>query len=752
MSACLSALAFLWTSPLVAELPPEASDRMLQQLKHLASDDLEGRGVGTRGLDLAADAVRDAFADTGLDVTSVDGGAFQEFEVIAGTELLSPNELVLVKPDGERLTLTYDTDVRTGSFGAAGEFSAPPVFCGYGIVHTESEEVEGKTVEKVIYDDFSDVDVRGKIAVILRRTPQQADENGLFGGPHSGTSRHAALNTKLKNAIDRGAVAVLFVNDGYSGRAELTKLKERQTAAEQRVIDAAIALVAGEESDPHGAPHAHGHPPHAAPSSEPHDNDTAIAEAQESGASSAPPAAEGPETAPSATDNSPVDAHVAASPHHPPVHGAVHGSSHGHGDVAPGESLTAAVTHLQEVRKLIENYNPDPMMAFGYNGDRRGDSIPVMQITRAALDPVIKAGLGKSLDELEADIDAAGKPLSADLSGWTAAGQTSLHLNRVKVKNVIGVIPGEGPLAKETIVIGAHYDHLGRGGEGSMLPGSVEIHNGADDNASGTVALMELARRLAEREVPLPRRVVFIAFTGEEKGLLGSAHYVKEPIFPIESTVAMFNMDMVGRLTDDKLTVFGSGTATRWDDLLGAGSEKYAFDLSKKPEGFGPSDHSSFYAKEIPVLHFFTGTHNDYHRPTDDWDKLNIEGMGRIVDLIEDLVVATAHTEERPEYVAVKGRADMQSRTGSRPYFGSIPDFGGEENGYALQGVSPGSPADKGGLKGGDVIIKLGKHAVTGLDDFDLALREFSAGEEVIVTVRRNGEEHELRVTLATPR
>ncbi|MGE3999086.1 MAG: M20/M25/M40 family metallo-hydrolase [Planctomycetaceae bacterium] len=739
----LSILTILCAAPLLAELQPETAERMLTQLKYLASDDLEGRGVGTRGLDLAADAVRNAFADAGLDVTSVNGGAFQEFEIVAGTDLLTPNELAFVNSDGERTLLTYNTDLRTCSFGAAGKFSAPIVYCGYGIVYTESEEADGKTIERVIYDDFANVDVKGKVALILRRTPQQADEHGLFGGPHSGSSRHAALNTKLNNAIEHGAAAVIFVNDGHSGRSELATLNEQRVAAEQRVIDAAIATVAGETAAAN--PHAHTHHAPADAASKPHAPEPAAVDDQRGDAEGAtiPPTSETP------SHESAGESEAATTTPHNPHAGA---AAHGDGTPPPGEPLTAAVTHLQEVRKLIEAYNPDPLMEFGYNGNRRGESIPVMQVTRTAINGPVQAALGKTLEELEAEIDASGKPHSAQLAGWTVDGQTSLKPNRVPVKNVIGMIPGEGPLADETIVVGAHYDHLGRGGEGSLLPGSTEIHNGADDNASGTVALIELARRLASRSEPLPRRVVFIAFTGEERGLHGSKHYVDEPLFPLDKTIAMFNMDMVGRLTDDKLTVFGAGTATRWDDLLVSAGSKYGFELSKKPEGEGPSDHDSFYRKEIPVLHFFTGTHNDYHRPTDDWEKLNIEGMSRVVDLLEDLVITTALTEERPEYVLVEGRADIQSRSGSRPYFGSIPDFSGEEKGYALQGVSPGSPADKAGLQGGDLIVKLGKYNITGLDDFDLALREFSAGEEVLVTVRRAGEEREFHVTLATPR
>jgi hypothetical protein len=289
------------------------------------------------------------------------------------------------------------------------------------------------------------------------------------------------------------------------------------------------------------------------------------------------------------------------------------------------------------------------------------------------------------------------------------------------------------------------------GGDGSLAPGSHEVHNGADDNASGTAALIEVARHLAARAEKPPRRIVFLAFTGEERGLLGSAEYVKEPIFPLESTIAMINMDMVGRLENDKLTVFGTGTSPVWNDWLDRFAADEHLELAKKPEGFGPSDHASFYPHKIPVLHLFTGTHSDYHRPGDDWEKLNYEGMVRIVDLVEDLVDAVAAAPERPEYIEVQGRASID-REGARPYFGSIPDFGSDAPGYAIQGVAPGSPADMGGLQSGDVIIKVGGNQIGGLDDFDLALRKFSAGQEVEVVVLRGSDEVTLKVTLALPR
>jgi hypothetical protein len=697
-----------------AELLPGAHERMLEELKYLASDELEGRGVDTAGIDLAAERIRQEFAEAGLE-TSWGQGGFQPFEMVVGTELREPNTLEFIGPDGEKHSLALEEEFRTMSFGTEGEFAAPIVFCGYGII---AEDLE--------YDSFAGLDLEGKVALIVRRTPQQGDEEGLFNsGQHGTFLKHAALSSKVDNAMKHGAVAVLFVNDPHSGRSELAKLEEQRAKAEQRVIAAAEGLVAGEASEETATPRA------------------------------VDGRGEEQQTAEQKTEDSQAANPHGANPHAINPHGAnPHGANPhgGHPSLNPSAELTQAVRHLRQVRQLIEEYDADPLMEFGYAGRARGESVPVMHVAQESVDALLQASLGKSLEQIEAEIDQAGQPLSAALEGWQAVGQTSLETVRREVKNVIGVLPGKGPRAEQTIVVGAHYDHVGRGGEGSMSPGSNEIHNGADDNASGTVALMELARILAAREEPLPRRVVFIAFTGEERGLLGSAHYVREPLIPLEKTVAMFNMDMVGRLTDDKLTVFGTGTASRWDAWIDQEAAERNLQITKKPEGLGPSDHSSFYAKRIPVLHFFTGTHNDYHRPSDDWDKINIEGMGRVVDLLEELIVTTAHTQEAPQYVAVQGKASLEPRTGARPYFGSIPDFGTEAKGYAIQGVSPESPADKAGVKGGDVLIKLGEHQVTGLDDFDLALRSFSPGEAVEMVVLRDGKEVILTVTLATPR
>jgi len=638
------------------EVLPEVKLRLVEDAKYLASDELEGRGVGTVGLNTASTFIRDQFAAAGLAVDRVEGQAFQKFELTTGAKKTEPNTLQLLGPKGEILDLKLGEDFEVCSFGGTGTFDAEVVFAGYAV---ESKD-DG-------YDDFANLDVAGKVVVVLRRTPRQSDMNAA----HS-LMRFADLRSKMNAAAAHKAAAVLFVNDVYTGRKAAERRREDLVKAQEKVATVAEEFVAIDSSE--------------------------AEKAKES-----------------------------------------------------LNALTSAVNQLKSVRSAGEKSNDDALMPFGHAG--HGDNKPLppaCHITQKQAN-LLLAALDTTVEKREAAIDEDFKPRSALIPGWKARGTVSIEKVRTEVANVIGVIDGEGPLASETVVIGAHYDHVGRGGQNSLAPGSTEIHNGADDNASGTVALIELARRFSQaaRERKPARRIVFIAFTGEELGLLGSAKYCREPVFPLESTVAMFNMDMVGRLKEDnKLIVYGTGTSGRWKPELERVNAQTAFQLVFKPEGFGPSDHSSFYAKKIPVLHFFTGEHPDYHRPGDDWEKLNIDGMARIVDLIQGVASGTVDSTERPDYVEVKGSA-QPTRGGSRPYFGSIPEFGNEEPGYAISGASPGSPADKGGLKGGDRIVKFGGNPVANLDDFDAALRKFKPGDEVEVIVVRNKQEVPLKVTLA---
>jgi len=662
---------------LAADVAAETKARLLDHVKYLASDDLEGRGVGTEGLNAAAKFIKEQFASYGLDVTKVNGDAFQKFDMITGSKLTEPPTIALTGPEGQTIELKPGVDFEACSFAGSGSFEGELVFAGYAVEHKVTERANKDDKEsadkvKFEYNDFDGLDLKGKVAIVMRRFPQQASKQNPFSGGH-GTPRLAELRTKLSEAHKRGAAAVLFVNDPYSVRQKAQSRQDNLNKSQADVATLADEFLSVDGQDAEKAKDAR-------------------------------------------------------------------------------KKLFESVTRWKSLRDAGKTLNDDELMKFGYAGPGDNNPIaPAAHVTVAQVDTVLKSGLKKSLAELEAEIDSDAKPRSAVVPGWTVKGQIQVERVRSDVANVIGVLEGEGPLADETIVIGAHYDHVGRGGSNSLAPGSSEIHNGADDNASGTVALLELAKRLAARPEKPPRRLVFLAFTAEELGLIGSARYVKEPVFPLDKTIAMFNLDMVGRLNDDKLIVYGTGTSPRWEPELNALNEKARFKLSFKPEGFGPSDHSSFYGKKIPVLHFFTGNHPDYHRPTDDWEKINVEGMMRVVDLLERIVNDTLQNSERPAYVEVK-QPQGPGRGGGRPYVGTIPDFGSDQPGYSISGAAPGSPAERAGLKAGDRIISFGGHKITGLDDFDLALRKFQGGDEVAVVVVREGKDVPLKVTLDAPR
>jgi hypothetical protein len=322
----------------------------------------------------------------------------------------------------------------------------------------------------------------------------------------------------------------------------------------------------------------------------------------------------------------------------------------------------------------------------------------------------------------------------------------------VRGRNVIGVLRGSDPaLRQEVVVVGAHYDHLGRGGAFALDPDSTgAVHNGADDNASGTAALVEIARRLARR--PPPRSVVFIAFGGEELGLLGSAHYVRESA-GAGATAAMLNLDMVGRLRNDRLVVYGTGSAVEFQPLLDSLNRTARFELALRPDGYGPSDQSSFYAAGIPVLHFFTNVHEDYHRSTDDWQKIDAAGLERVAAFAADVASALASRRERLTFVALPVTAHGGSATGTGgygAYLGTVPDMSGTESGVRLAGVRAGSPAERAGLRADDVITKIGDYEVPDLEAMTGALRSHKPGDTVEIVVRRDGGLTTLTATLGT--
>jgi aminopeptidase YwaD len=325
------------------------------------------------------------------------------------------------------------------------------------------------------------------------------------------------------------------------------------------------------------------------------------------------------------------------------------------------------------------------------------------------------------------------------------------HPEGLPTQNVVAVVPGRDPaLSNEYVVIGAHFDHLGRSPASALDPGAGNaIRNGADDNASGTAALLELGRLFAAH--PARRSILIAHFSGEELGLLGSQWFAEHSPVPLANVSAMVNFDMVGRLRNDKLIVYGVGTASELPALLDSANVEPKLALDEVKDGFGPSDHSSFYAKGIPVLHFFTDLHDDYHRATDDVEKINAPGEARVVALAERVVRSIADRPAKLAVVRVAGPAMSPRREGSNVYLGTIPDMStGEVPGLKLTGVRAGSPADKGGLKEGDIVVGLGGKEVKDLYTYSDALYAHKPGDEVEIAYLRGGKRETTRVTLGS--
>ena len=378
--------------------------------------------------------------------------------------------------------------------------------------------------------------------------------------------------------------------------------------------------------------------------------------------------------------------------------------------------------------------------------------------TRAALRIPVAAVRGEAADRIRQAARGGDR-------GFLAA---SVQPRAVEARNVAALLPGSDPtLADEVLIIGAHYDHLGLGGEGSLDPDAFGVvHNGADDNASGTSGLIEIARLLSQSDHRPARSVLFLAFTAEEKGLWGSSHYVRNPLLPIGQTVAMLNMDMIGRLEGRTLVVEGVGTAEEWTDVLLAANQSTARPLSiaVTPDGFGPSDHSSFYGEGLPVLHFFSNTHVDYHRPSDDWDKIDIEGLGQIVDLVSEVafdVAGVSGSDERitltrvePDLAAAHGQDPSSSTTGGGygPYLGTIPDMVPVDSGLRLTGVREGSPAADAGIRGGDIVVEFAGREIGDIYTYTYALQDHEPGDAVEIVVLRDGERLTLTAVLGDRR
>jgi Zn-dependent M28 family amino/carboxypeptidase len=587
---CLPVVALLVVAPLLHG-DDSALARMKKDLYFLASDECEGRGLKTEGINKAAAYVAGQFKAAGLKPAGSDGSYFQPFSIKETYLETGPHKLSLGSSDGKRIDAAFKNEFTVSGLSGKGTVGGGLVFAGFG---TTSDK----------YDDYKGLDVRNQIVIVLRQVPRmRAKGDRLFSDEE--TAKHAPLTTKIKLAAKNGAAAVVFVNDGD---------------------------MAGKD---------------------------------------------------------------------------------------------------------------DPLMTFDYAAGGESGTIPVVHAKREVIDQALESS-GKKLADVEAKIDKELKPHSFALAGWSATVQTAIGIREIHAKNVVGYLDGSGPQKDETVILGAHYDHLGRGEVGTKEIGSTAIHYGADDNASGTTALMELARRFGSQPNRAGRRLVFIAFSGEERGLFGSLAYVSKPAFPLADTVAMLNMDMVGRLRPDekdhkdRLVVGGIGTAKNFEKLIDEANAKFDFHLSKDKAGVGPSDHTSFYMAKVPVYFFFTGEHAEYHTPKDRPETINFPGIAKVTDLVDQLATQIATERERPEYLAGAG-GSMGGRPGG-PKLGIMPRYEETGDGMEISGVMPGGAAEAAGMKKGDKITAIAGKPVKNIQDYMAAMSGLKRGEDVEITVSRDGK------------
>ena len=322
-------------------------------------------------------------------------------------------------------------------------------------------------------------------------------------------------------------------------------------------------------------------------------------------------------------------------------------------------------------------------------------------------------------------------------------------MTQLATQNVVGLLRGTDPILREQyVIVGAHHDHLGRMGFGVLdIDSATAIHNGADDNASGTAAVLEIARLLARR--PPARSVIFVTFSGEELGLLGSQYYVDHSPVPLDSAVAMLNFDMVGRLKDDRLIVYGAATAAEFREMLDSANVATGLRMTATGDGYGASDHSSFYAKGLPVLHFFTDVHPDYHRSTDDIERINAGGEARIVALAVQVLREIANRPARLTFRRPGASTQRTSACRTEVALGTIPNMGAVDvGGLQLSGVREGSAGHKGGMRAGDIVVDFAGKAIRDIYDYQDALCSHRPGDVVPIIVKRDGQPVTLTVTL----
>ncbi len=664
-------------TPIKSTPLPQWQTALRTDLEYLASEELRGRSVDDEAIDIAADFVADRFAAVGLNTMLYDGKPFQTLTIPVGVRAgdAKQNYVRIESTSSDPIEEEFSVGMNPMAIGTSvGSVTGELVFVGYGI-----------TAPKLGYDDYRDVNVRGKIVAILRKEPGQQSDSSPFDGKKN--SPHAFFETKLTNAIAHGAAAVVFINDRVSIEASMRAAERRLKTEEDRKEAVARQL----SELPQGAENVR-------------------------------------ETLTKRIEG--IDSMT---------EGLI-------GEVAKAKR---GVMQMSEAGNSLD----DPAAANPVDADHpktssvsKGTLIPVVSLARDTFEALMARTSKRNLQTIEDQIDRFYQPQSFAISETTIDIGVDLQASNATTSNVVAELPGRGALADETLIVGAHYDHVGMGGYASLAPGTIAIHNGADDNASGTSAMIAIASMLVERlkEFPSHRRVVFIGFTGEERGLVGSKYYARHPRFPLSSTVAMINLDMVGRLRDNELTIYGTKSGEGLESVIDEVNQRYQFNLLKIPSGYGPSDHQSFCEVGVPVLFFFTGLHNDYHRPTDDSDKIDYGGLTRITDMVCDVASQLSTTDERPKYAETEKR--VQIRRQLTAYLGVTLSDQGDH--VSIVSVVRGGAAERAGLKPGDRLNRLEKRSIRTATDVRDLLRERSAGETINIQIFRSGQALDLPVRL----
>ena len=400
-------------------------------------------------------------------------------------------------------------------------------------------------------------------------------------------------------------------------------------------------------------------------------------------------------------------------------------------------------------REEKENNKLKPLV---YRQSASSAGLPIIQITHAVANNIIN-DKDKTVADLRSKIDQELASFSFELDRKVSA-RVNLKFEKETATNVVGFIEGSDPiLNKEYIIIGAHYDHLGYGGHmsGSLNPDSMQIHNGADDNASGIAGILELSHKLMTNKKLLGRSIIAICFDAEEKGLLGSKFYTQTPTKDLEQTAIMINMDMIGRLNEKPITVGGVGSAKTLSETIEVVQKNHTLIIDKNISGmdFGRSDHASFYREDIPVLFFFTGAHQDYHKPSDDWDKIDYQGEKEVLNFVYDLIVQLSTNKEKPIFTEITNDNSDNQSPSFNVTLGVIPSYGSQKIGMEIDGISrKNGPADKAGMKKGDIIIEINNKKIRNIYDYMARLAELNSGDKIIVKIIRNKIEMELILNL----